>query len=154
MAVEEARRRALRRAVAEAFGEEVAATLMDLVSPHGQELATREDIRGVLDVLSAMDDRWEARFALMEERWEGRFAAMEERLVGLEGRSEGRLATMEERSQGRFAALDERLVGMEHRLTSTFERRIADAVTMQTRTLVFSQLGALVVIAALAFGLR
>jgi hypothetical protein len=143
MAVEEARRRALRRAVAEALGEEVAETLMDLVSPHGQELATREDIRGVLDALSAMDDRWE-----------GRFAAMEERLVGLEGRSEGRLATMEERSQGRFAALDERLVGMEHRLTSTFERRIADAVTMQTRTLVFSQLGALVVIAALAFGLR
>jgi hypothetical protein len=32
--------------------------------------------------------------------------------------------------------MDERLVGMEHRLTSTFERRIADAVTMPTRTLV------------------
>ena len=125
MAVEEARRRALRRAVAEALGEEVAETLMDLVAPYGQELATREDIRGVLDVLSAMDDRWEGRFAAMEERWDGRLATM-----------------------------DERLVGMEHRLTSMFERRIADAVTMQTRTLVFSQLGALVVIAALAFGLR
>lgn len=47
-----------------------------------------------------------------------------------------------------------RMEGMEHRLTATFERRINDAVTMQTRTLVLSQLGALVVIAALAFGLR
>jgi hypothetical protein len=42
----------------------------------------------------------------------------------------------------------------EQRLSATFERRISDAVSMQTRTLVFSQLGALVVIAALAFGLR
>ena len=118
MAVEEARRRELRRAVAEALGEEVAETLMDLVAPSGQELATREDIRGVLDVLSAMDDRWEERLSAMDDRW------------------------------------GERLSSMEHRLTSTFERRIADAVTMQTRTLVFSQLGAVVVIAALAFGLR
>lgn len=47
----------------------------------------------------------------------------------------------------RISALEDRLVG-------TFERRISDAITAQTRALVFSQLGALVVIAALAFGLR
>jgi hypothetical protein len=34
------------------------------------------------------------------------------------------------------------------------DRRIADAVSLQTRTLVISQLVALVVIASLAFGLR
>lgn len=39
-------------------------------------------------------------------------------------------------------------------LGERFERRIADAVTAQTRTLVLSQLGAIVAIAALAFGLR
>jgi hypothetical protein len=50
--------------------------------------------------------------------------------------------------------LDHRLEAMEHRLSATFERRISDAITSQTRVLVFSQLGALVVIAALAFGLR
>jgi len=53
-----------------------------------------------------------------------------------------------------FEALDHRLEAMEHRLSATFERRISDAITSQTRVLVFSQLGALVVIAALAFGLR
>lgn len=46
------------------------------------------------------------------------------------------------------------LEASEQRLSATFERRIADAVTSQTRTLVLSQLTALVAIAALAFGLR
>jgi hypothetical protein len=54
----------------------------------------------------------------------------------------------------RFDVLEQRLESMEHRLTATFERRIADAITSQTRTLVLSQLGALVVIAGLALGLR
>ena len=40
------------------------------------------------------------------------------------------------------------------RITAVFERRISEAITTQTRTLVFSQLGALVVIAAVAFGLQ
>lgn len=68
------------------------------------------------------------------------------------------LASLERRLDARFEAMDERadarVEKLEHRLTATFERRMADAVTAQTRTLVFSQLGALVAIAALAFGLR
>lgn len=56
-----------------------------------------------------------------------------------------------------LTASEERLqTGMEalrHELLGAFERGIADAVTHQTRTLVLSQLGALVVIAGLAFGL-
>lgn len=70
------------------------------------------------------------------------------------------LATRQDLADGfarvgaRFDALEHRLESMEHRLTAAFERRIADAVTTQTKTLVLSQLGALVVIAALAFGLR
>jgi hypothetical protein len=70
--------------------------------------------------------------AAMEERWDARLAVVD----------------------SRFAAVDHRLESMEHRLTATFERRIADAITSQTRTLVCSQLAALVVIAGLAFGLR
>jgi hypothetical protein len=54
----------------------------------------------------------------------------------------------------RFDVLEQKLESMEHRLTATFERRVADAITAQTRTLVFSQLAALVVIAGLAFGLQ
>jgi hypothetical protein len=47
-----------------------------------------------------------------------------------------------------------RMESLEHRLSATFERRFSAAVTTQTRTLVFSQLGAVVVIAGLAFGLQ
>ena len=65
-----------------------------------------------------------------------------------------RLAHRLEAIDHRFDAIDHRLEAVEHRLSATFERRISAAVTSQTRTLVFSQLGALVVIAALAFGLR
>lgn len=54
----------------------------------------------------------------------------------------------------RFDRMDARFDALEHRLLERFERRIADAVTSQTRTLVFSQLGALLAIAAIAFGLR
>jgi hypothetical protein len=129
MTVEERRRIALHRAAAGTWGEEVADTLVELVAPSGHELATRADVAG-------LDARWEARVAAMEERWDLRLAAMEERV------------------DARFEAMDHRLESMEHRLTATFERRIADAITSQTRTLVFSQLAALIVIAGLAFGLR
>lgn len=43
---------------------------------------------------------------------------------------------------------------LRYELLSALDRRFADAVTLQTRTLVLSQLVALVVIAGLAFGLR
>ena len=52
------------------------------------------------------------------------------------------------------ARFDAKLESVVDRITASFERRISDAVTTQTRTLVFSQLGLIVVIAALAFGLR
>jgi hypothetical protein len=129
MTVEERRRIALHRAAAGTWGEEVADTLVELVAPSGHELATRVDIAGVEARLAAMEERWDARTTAMEERWDARVTAMDERW-------------------------DARLGSMEHRLTATFERRIADAITSQTRTLVFSQLAALVVIAGLAFGLR
>ena len=52
------------------------------------------------------------------------------------------------------AQIRSEMEAMEHRLVTVFERRISQAVTAQTRTLVVSQLAALVAIAALAFGLR
>jgi hypothetical protein len=107
MAVEERRRLDLHRAASRTWGEEVADTLFELVTPAGQEPVTRAAI-----------DR---RFAEVDHR---------------------------------FDVLEQRLEAMEHRLTAVFERRIADAITAQTRTLVFSQLAALVLIAGLAFGLR
>ncbi|MFO7777286.1 MAG: hypothetical protein R6V28_02930 [Nitriliruptoraceae bacterium] len=135
MTVEERRRIALHRAAAESWGEEVADTLVELVTPSGHELATRADIRGVLDAMEAMDERWDARFAAAEERWDARFAAAEER------------------SEARFAMSAAEMQAMEHRLQAGFERGIREAITRQTRTLVISQLVAIVAIAGLAFGL-
>jgi anti-sigma-K factor RskA len=140
MTVEERRRIALHRAAAGTWGEEVADTLVELVAPSGHEFATRADVLGferrMDERFATMDARWDERFAAMDVRWEERFAAMDERLTAMDERWGIRLGSLE------------------HRLTATFERRIADAVTTQTRTLVFSQLAALVVIAGLAFGLR
>jgi hypothetical protein len=136
MTVEERRRIALHRAAAGAWGEEVADTLVELVAPSAHELATRADIEGTHAAIeatradiAALDRRVDERFAEMDARWDARLAAMDERW-------------------------DTRLEALGHRLTATFERRIADAITSQTRTLVLSQLAALVVIAGLAFGLR
>jgi hypothetical protein len=75
-------------------------------------------------------------------------------VASLEARMDERFAAAQARTDGRFDVIEERLGALEHRLLAAFERRIADAVTTQTRTLVLSQLGALVVIAGLALGLR
>jgi hypothetical protein len=123
------RRIALHRAAAGTWGEEVADTLVELVAPSGHELATRAD-------LGDFERRMDERFAAMDARWDARFDAMDERLTAMDER------------------WDVRLESLGHRLSATFERGIADAVTSQTKTLVLSQLAALVVIAGLAFGLR
>lgn len=184
MAVDEPRRVALHRAAAASWGVEVADTLVELVAPSGHELATRQDIEGILEVLSAMDARWDERFAASDARWDERFAVSEarwherfaasearhdERLAASEARWDERFATSEVRQDERaatsergwderFAAQDRRwqaeAAGLRHELLAAFERRFADAVNHQTRTLVISQLVALVVIAGLAFGLR
>lgn len=125
MAIDERRRIALHRQATESWGEEAADTLLELGAPAGQEVATRSDLQQ------------------FEQRLERRFEGIDHR----SGASDARI-------DHRFEALDHRLEAMEHRLSTMFERRISAAVTAQTRTLVFSQLGALVVIAALAFGLR
>ena len=52
------------------------------------------------------------------------------------------------------AGLRAEMESMEHRIAATLERRLNETFTAQTRTLVFSQLAALVTIAGLAFGLR
>jgi hypothetical protein len=157
-------RAALVRAAAESWGEEAAATLSELLPPSGDRPATKRDIDGVLAAMNAMDDRYEARFAQMDAgfaqmdagfaRMDAGFARMDAGFARMEtrfARMETRFARMETRFGQR---LDERLDATVDRITAAFERRISDAVTTQTRTLVFSQLAALVVIAALAFGLR
>jgi hypothetical protein len=143
MSIDERRRLALHRAAAGTWGEEVADTLAELVGPSGDEVATKDDVGH----LGHRMDGLEHRMDTMEQRWD-------ERITSLEQRWDDRIVALDRRWDDRIAAQNERIGAMEHRITATFERRIADAITTQTRTLVFSQLSAVVVIAALAFGLR
>ena len=73
MAVEEQRRAQLRAAAATSMGQEAADTLMELVTPAGQDPATRRDIEGVLTALDQMDERWSERLEAMEHRLNASF---------------------------------------------------------------------------------
>ena len=146
MPVEEQRRLALYRAAVASWGEEVASTLVELVTPAGHDPATRSDIEGVLVALDAMDARWSERFGAMDARLDAMDERWSERLTALDERWSERLTALDERWQERSAA-------MEHRLTATFERGLREAITAQTRALVITLLVSVVAIAGLAFGL-
>ena len=212
MPVDERDRRALVRAATDSWGEEVAATLSELLPPTGSRPATQADVEGVLVALDAMDERFEGRFELMERRMElmeglldrvdgrldqvdGRLDQVDGRLDRVEGhldrvegrldqvdgrldRVEGRLDRVEgrlDRVEGRLdrvegslgrveegvaglrgdvQTLAERIDGIVHQVSADAERRFTDLVTSQTRSLMLSLFGTVVVIAALAFGLR
>jgi hypothetical protein len=139
MPVEDRRRAALRRAAAASFGEEAADTLMELVTPAGQDPATRADMRGVLAALDGLDERLSAQLVAMDQRWSERLSAMDERWSG-------RLDALDERWEQRAEA-------MERRLTASFERGLREAITAQTRALVVTLLVSAVAIAGLGFGL-
>ncbi len=191
MPVDERDRRALVRAATDSWGEEVAATLSELLPPTGSRPATQADVEGVLAALDAMDERFEGRFELMErlmelmegrldrvdgrldrvdgrldqvdgrlDRVEGRLDRVEGRLDRVEGRLdrvEGRLGGVEEGVaglRGDVQTLAERIDGIVHLVSADAERRFTDLVTSQTRSLMLSLFGTVIVIAALAFGLR
>ena len=163
MSIDERDRRALVRAAADSWGEEVATTLSELLPPTGSRPATQADVEGVLAALDAMDERFEGRFELMERRMElmgGRLELVEGRLQRVEGRLErveGRVGRVEEGLaglRGDVQALTERIDGIVHQVSADAERRFTDLVTSQTRSLMLSLFGTVVVIAALAFGLR
>ena len=125
MAVEERRRIALHRAAAASWGEEVADTLVELVAPSGHELATRADIRGILDAMAAMDERWDERVATGEAGSTERFLAFERQLQ-----------TMDRAWQDRLTAAEARAEASEHRVIAHHERSLQEAMTRQTRVVV------------------
>lgn len=170
MAVDERRRRALHGQAAAAWGQEAADTLFELLIPPGHEPATRQDLRagfaevglrfaGVDGQFASVDERF-AEVGRRLDRVDERLDRMDERLDRVDDRFDEvdrRFDQADQRFVGLQAQLDQRFTALDARLATMgehFERRISDAVTTQTRTLVFSQLAALVAIAALAFGLQ
>ena len=156
MVVEEPDRSAMLRAAAQTWGEEAADTLSELLPPSGDRPATQRDIDGVLTAMNAMDSRLTGEIRSLRESTDARFAAVDTRFDSMDARFDAmdeQLKALGAQVGGYGHSLDAKLDNVVDRVTASFERRISDAVTTQTRTLVFSQLGALVVIAALAFGL-
>ena len=146
MVVEEPDRSALLRAVAQTLGQEAADTLSELLPPSGDRPATKRDIDGVLTAMNARFEGTDAQFEAVNAQFEAVNAQFEAVNAQLEA--------LRAQVGGYGHSFDDKLDNVVDRITASFERRISDAITTQTRTLVFSQLGALVVIAALAFGLR
>jgi uncharacterized protein YlxW (UPF0749 family) len=128
IAVEERRRIALHRAVSRSLGEEAADTLFDLVAPAGEGPATSRDVGELRAEIGAL--RSEV------------------------GTLRSEVGTLRSEVETLDAGLRSEMESMEHRIVATLERRLNETFTAQTRTLVFSQLAALVTIAGLAFGLR
>ena len=153
MPVEERRRAQLRAAAATSLGQEAADTLMELVTPAGQDPATRGDVEGVLTALDHMDERWIERLDAMDRRLDHMDERWSERLDAMDQRWTERLDTMDRQLKHMDERWEQRAEAMEQRLTANFERGLREAITSQTRSLVVALLVAVVAIAGLAFGL-
>ncbi len=103
MGVSDARRLEVYEQARAHWGDGPAETLMEMVIPPGQDMATRQDVEAASERLQGMFKGLEVRFVVLE----GKFEALEARLAKLEVRFdalEARLTKLEER----FAVLEER----------------------------------------------
>ena len=127
MALDERARHELFLRLEAVLGPEPAGTLMELMPPVGwADVATKRD-------LDALEQRIDLRFEAMNHKFE----AMDHR----------------------FEAMDHKLEALKHELVAAFRGELLAAVTAQTnvigaqtRTLVLANLGAVLSMAALAFG--
>lgn len=114
------------------LGGKAAETLRDLLPPPGTDVATKDDIAELRTLIEALRAEMLAGFERIDQRFE---------------QVEGEFARADERTDLKLAALRDHLTG-------AFHEGINAAIVSQTRTLVLSQLAALVAIAALAFGMQ
>ena len=123
MALDERARHELFLRLEQALGPKSAETLMELLPPVGwADVATKRD-------LDALEERMNLRFDLVDQRFD---------LV-----------------DQRFEALDQRFETSEHKLLAAFRGELlvqSNVITGQMRTLVIANVGSVVSIAALAFG--
>ena len=173
MTVEERRRAELLGQLESTLGPQAAHALEELLPSPADDVVRRRDVEPLVERLDGVDRRLDGidgRLDGIDVRLDGidvRLDGIDVRLDGIDGRLDGidrRLDAMDERFavvDRRFAQVDHRfdlmaqqLEGMEHRLTAGFERRMSEAIITQTRTLVFSQLGLVLALAAILFGLR
>lgn len=146
-------REALRQALEPTLGAQPTALLMEqLPRVPSDELATRSD-------LSAMEGRFDARLTEIDRRWDARFEALErrwdDRITHLDEKWDDRMARLEAKWDDRMVHLeakwDERWGRLEAELKASFRGELNAALVSQTRTVVFSTLGAVVSMSGVAF---
>jgi hypothetical protein len=152
--IDERARHNLYRAVEELI-QEHADTLMALLPPVGwADVATKDDLR---QFEARLDTRMDARFT-SERAWaDARFASKDD-LREFEARLDTRFEREHAWTQAQFAGVDGRFEAMETRFAridarfSQLEGLIDRSVREQTRTLMFSVLGALFTMTSLCLG--
>ena len=127
MALHERARHELFLRLQQVLGAEQADTLMEMLPPVGwADVATKRD-------LDALEERMNLRFGLVDQR----FAALEQRF------------------DQRFGMVDQQFETLEHKLLAAFRSELlaqSNVIGAQTRTLVLANVGSVLSIAALAFG--
>ncbi len=159
MTVEERRRAELLAELEATLGPQAVRALEELLPTPADDVARRRDLVPLVERLDGVDQRLDG----VDQRLDGidqRLDRVDLRLDGIDQRLDGidqRLDGIDQRLGGidhRFDLMAQQMEGMEHRLTASFERRMSEAIITQTRTLVFSQLGLVLALAAILFGLR
>ena len=166
MALDERARHELFLRLEQVLGPERAETLMEMMPPVGwADVATKRD-------LDALEERMILRFDLMEQRFgvvDSQFGVVDQRFETLDHRFglidqrfdavDQRFDAVEHRFDAldhRFDALDERFEGSEHKLIAAFRAELlaqSNVITGQTRTLLIANMGTVLSLAVLAFGI-
>ena len=127
--------RELRRRLRDLLGDVAAMALIEKFPPDGRVEALRDEMHESFEEVWERFRRVDARFDQVDARFEqvdARFEQVERHL---------------ERIDSRFEVL-------EHRLTAAFRGELNAAITAQTRTVMFSMLGSIVSVGAIAVTLQ
>lgn len=139
MAIDERTRHELHQRLDQVLGVDQAATLMAHLPPTGWgDVVTRE----YLDLaLQAQDARLESRFAHVDAQ----FAQVDARFAQVDGR----FAQVD----GRLDRLEDTIDSAKHEILAAVRGELVTAVGLQTRTMIFAMIAALVSLGTLAFAL-
>jgi archaellum component FlaC len=109
------------------FEAEDAMMLMDYLHT---DVATKADIARLEDRMGEREDHVDARF----DRLESRFDGLESRFDGFESRFEG----LESRFDGLEQSVETQITSAKHEMLAAFRGELIDAVSGQTRALIFT----------------